>query len=341
MSWNLIGHEWAADILKKHIQRGNVSHAYLICGPDGIGRRSLALRFTQALTCPEAKETGEPCQSCQTCQRIARMQHPDLFIVTVPENRKEILIEQVRSLQHDLSLAPYEAPFRIGLLLDFQNASTAAQNAMLKTLEEPTSRTILLVTASRPEDLLPTIASRCEVILLRSAGLEEVAVSLEKEAGVTRAEAEKIARLSGGRYGLALAMQKDPDIIERNNHLINGMLRVMAAPLRDRFAYAEELTSRKVATRESLHVAIRVWISFWRDVLLINGGAGAPIIHADFQAALNQLAAEISATEIHAQLSRFEEALDQLDKNANSRLLAEILVMDLPQLRLPVKSPIE
>ncbi len=81
------------------------------------------MRFAQALTCPEAKETGEPCQSCPTCQRIARMQHPDLFVVTVSENRKEILIEQVRSLQHDLSLAPYEAPFRIGLLLDFQNAS--------------------------------------------------------------------------------------------------------------------------------------------------------------------------------------------------------------------------
>ncbi len=341
MSWNLIGHEWAADILKKHIQKGNVSHAYLICGPDGIGRRSLALRFAQALTCPEAKETGEPCQLCPTCQRIARMQHPDLFIVTVSENRKEILIEQVRSLQHDLSLAPYEAPYRIGLLLDFQNASASAQNAMLKTLEEPTARTILLVTASRPEDLLPTIASRCEVILLRSAGLEEVADSLEKEAGVTREEAEKIARLSGGRYGLALAMQKDLGIVERNNLLIDGLLRLMSAPLRDRFAYAEELTSRKAAPRENLHDAIRVWISIWRDVLLINGGARTPIIHADYQAALHQLASVISSTEIHAQISRLEEALDQLDKNANTRLLAEILVMDLPQLRMPVKSPIE
>jgi DNA polymerase-3 subunit delta' len=341
MSWNLVGHEWAADILKKHIQNGNVRHAYLFCGVDGIGRRSLALRFAQALTCPEAKESGEPCLICPSCQRFARMQHPDLFVVKVPENRKEISIEQVRSLQHDLSLAPYEAPYRIGLLLDFQNASAAAQNAMLKTLEEPTSRTILLVTSSRSEDLLPTIASRCEVILLRSASLEEVAESLEDKMGATRGDAEKIARLSSGCYGQALSMIQNPEIVERNNFLIDGLLRVMAAPLRDRFTYAEELTTRKAQPRENLGTAIRVWISFWRDVLLINGGVGSSIIHVDYQAALDRLAAEIPAVEIHAQLSRLEEALDQLDKNANARLLAEILVMDLPQPHQPLKFPIE
>jgi len=262
------------------------------------------------------------------------MQHPDLFIVSVPENRKEILIEQVRALQHDLSLAPYEAPYRIGLLLDFQNASAAAQNAMLKTLEEPTSRAILLVTASRPEDLLPTIASRCEVILLRPASMDEVASSLEKETGTSKAEAEKIARLSGGCYGQAIVMQRNPETVERIGNLINDLLRVMAAPLHERFAYAEELTVRKTATREKLQAAIRVWISFWRDVLLINGGSGAPITHTDYRVALDRLAAEIPSTDIHAQLSRLEDALDQLDKNANVRLLAEVLVMDLPHLHL-------
>jgi DNA polymerase-3 subunit delta' len=336
MAWNLVGHEWAADILKKHIQKGNVRHAYLFCGPDGVGRRSLALRFTQALTCPTARETGEPCLSCSSCQHIARMQYPDLFVVSAQENRKEILIEQIRTLQHDLSLAPYEAPYRIGLLLDFQNSSIAAQNAMLKTLEEPTPRAILLVTSSRPEDLLPTIASRCEIILLRPASFDVTARSLEKETGVTGEDAEKIARLSGGCYGQALSMHQNSETMDRINTLIDGMLRAMAAPLRDRFAYAEELTVRKNTTRENLLVAIRVWISFWRDVLLIAGGAGAPVIHDDYRDVLHILAAELSLAEIHAQLSRLEESLDQLDKNANARLLAEVLIMELPSLRLPV-----
>jgi DNA polymerase-3 subunit delta' len=336
MSWNLVGHEWAADILKKHIRKRNIRHAYLFCGPDGVGRRSLALRFAQALICPSAQETGEPCLICPTCQRIGRMQHPDLFVVSVPENRKEILIEQVRALQHDLSLAPYEAPYRIGLLLEFQNSSDAAQNAMLKTLEEPAPHAILLVTASRPEDLLPTIPSRCEIILLRPAGLDECSFALEKETNVSREEAEKIARLSGGCYGQALILRQNPDAIVKINNLIDGMLRVMASPLRERFAYAEELTTRRFGTRENLQTTFRVWISFWRDAMLIAGGADSSIIHSDYQNVLQYLATEISLTEIHTQLTRLEEAVDQLDKNANARLLAEVLVMELPQLRLPV-----
>jgi DNA polymerase-3 subunit delta' len=335
MSWNLVGHDWVAELLARHILNGNVKHAYLFCGLDGIGRRSLALRFAQALTCPNARETGEPCLNCSSCKRISRMQHPDLFVLSVPENRKEISIEQVRSLQHDLSLAPYEAPCRIGLLLDFQNASDEAQNAMLKTLEEPTSRVILLVTASRPEDLLPTIASRCEVVLLRPAGLQETSLALEKETGITKSDAERLARLSGGRYGQALALQQNPNQVVKINSLIDGMLQAMAMSLRDRFAYAEELAPRKSSTRENLQEVFRVWISFWRDVLIIATHAKAPIIHNDYETVLKILATELPLTEIHAQLERLEDGFDQLDKNANTRLLTEIMVMELPRRRLP------
>ena len=339
MSWNLIGHDWAAKILTRHIQNGNVKHAYLFCGLDGIGRRSLALRFAQALICPNAAKTGEPCLTCSSCQRMARMQHPDLFVISVPENRKEISIEQVRGLQHDLSLAPYEAPCRIGLLLDFQNASDEAQNSMLKTLEEPTSRVVLLVTASRPEDLLPTIASRCEVILLRPTSQEEISLALEKETGISKTDAGKLARLSGGCYGQALAMQQNPEKVIKINALIDGMLQAMTLPLRDRFAYAEELAPRKPSTRENLQGVFRVWISFWRDALLIATRANAPIIHNDYETVLRSLAAEISLSEIQAQLARLEDGFDQLDNNANTRLLTEVLVMGLPQLRKPLNSP--
>ena len=336
MAWNLVGHTWAANILTKHIQSGNVKHAYLFCGLDGIGRRSLALRFAQALTCPNTRETAEPCLSCSSCQRIARMQHPDLFVISVPENRKEISIDQVRALQHDLSLAPYEAPCRIGLLLDFQNASDEAQNSMLKTLEEPTSRVVLLVTASRPEDLLPTIASRCEVVLLRPAGSEEISNALEKETGIGKADAEKLARLSNGCYGQALAMQQDPEKVTKINSLIDGMLEAMTLPLRDRFAYAEELAPRKSSTRENLQGVFRVWISFWRDALIIATQAKTPVIHNDYDSILHSLAEEIPLPEIQAQLARLEDGFDQLDKNANARLLTEVMVMGFPQRR---KSP--
>ncbi len=334
MTWDLIGHEWAASLLSRHIQTGNVKHAYLFCGPDGIGRRSLALRFSQALTCQQASSPGEPCLVCSNCKRIARLQHPDLFVVAAPEPGKEIRIEQIRTLQHDLSLAPYEAPIRIGLLLDFQNANTNAQNAMLKTLEEPSARAVLLVTTSSAEDVLPTIASRCEIILLRPASLDTVAAALVQREGVGKAQAERIAHLSGGCYGYAYTLHNNPEEVKKNDILIKGMLRVLSVPLRERFAYADELTARKPAARENFRQVIKVWLSFWRDTLIMAGGGNAPIINSEHGDVIHSLAAQVSLAEINAQLARFEDALDKLDKNVNIKLLAEVMVMDLPQIRL-------
>ncbi len=340
MFWNLVGHDWATSILAQHIKTDSVKHAYLFCGLDGIGRRSLALRFAQALSCPNARETGEPCLSCSSCQRMARMQHPDLFVISVPENRKEISIEQVRTLQHDLSLAPYEAPCRIGLLLDFQNASAEAQNSMLKTLEEPTSRVVLLVTASRPEDLLPTISSRCEVILLRPTSAEEISIALEKQTGISKTDADKLARLSNGCYGQAVTMQQNPEQVTKVNALIDGLLKSMTQPLRDRFAYAEELAPRKPTTRENLQDVFKVWISFWRDALIISSRAYAPLIHSEYETVLRSLVSQVPLSEIHAQLARLEDGFDQLDKNVNTRLLTEVIVLGLPRLHKPLQSPL-
>ena len=335
MTWDLVGHEWAASLLSRHIQTGNIKHAYLFCGPDGIGKRSLALRFAQALSCQQAGSPGEPCLTCTSCQRIARLQHPDLFVVAAPEPGKEIRIEQIRTLQHDLSLTPYEAPIRIGLLLDFQNANVNAQNAMLKTLEEPTARVVLLVTASRAEDLLPTIASRCEIILLRPASIDTVAAELEQREGVGKEQAVRIAHLSGGCYGYAHTLHNNPVEVERTDILVKGMLRVLSVPLRERFAYAEELTARKPAARENFHQAIKIWLSFWRDTLIMAGGGKAPIINLEHRDAICSLAAQISLAEINAQITRLEDALDKLEKNANIRLLAEVVLMDLPQIHQP------
>ncbi|MGB8252929.1 MAG: hypothetical protein WCF08_06910, partial [Anaerolineaceae bacterium] len=300
MNWDLVGHEWAANLLARHIQTGNNKHAYLFCGPDGIGRRSLALRFAQALTCQQARSSGDPCLTCTSCQRIERMQHPDLFVVAAPEPGREIRIEQIRNLQHDLSLAPYEAPVRIGLLLDFQNANANAQNAMLKTLEEPTSRAILLVTASRAEDLLPTIASRCEIILLRPTSVEVVTAELEKRQGIDKNRAERIAHLSGGCYGYAHTLYNNPADLEKINVLINGMLRVLSASLRERFTYAEELTSRRTSARENLFQVIKTWLSFWRDTLVIASGGKASIINSDYTDTIRLLAAQVPLAEINS-----------------------------------------
>lgn len=173
-NWNLIGHEWAVDMLKKHVSTGTTRHAYLFAGPPGLGRRTLALRFAQALNCQTPLEAGIPCGHCRDCKQIEAMQHADLTVVQAESESGTLKVDQIREARRSLTLKPYQANYRVALFLRFQEANDNAANALLKTLEEAPSYAVLILTADNPEQLLPTIVSRCEVLRLRQIGRAHV-----------------------------------------------------------------------------------------------------------------------------------------------------------------------
>ena len=117
MSWDMVGHEWAVDMLQQHIRRGEVRHAYLFAGPPAVGKRTLSLRFTQALNCLEPPAMGEFCGTCRICRQTSQMQHADLSIIQSEREGASLDVDTVRSLQYNLSLMPYEAKYRVALLL--------------------------------------------------------------------------------------------------------------------------------------------------------------------------------------------------------------------------------
>lgn len=334
MEWNILGHEWAAELLARHIAREEARHAYLFCGPPGVGRRTLALRFAQALNCTNPPQPGQPCRACRDCTQTGLMQHPDLSILQVEEDSTMLKIEQVRELQRILSLMPYQGRRRVALLLRFEEANANAQNALLKTLEEAPQKVVLLLTADAPENLLPTIVSRCEVLRLRPLPLEQLSAALHKNWQVAPDDARRLAHLAGGRPGAALRMLANPDEVEQHQSLLEDLLRLAASSRRERFTYAVQFKGDRdlEKTREKLRRALLAWLSFWRDVLLCSSGSGAPLTNLDWTPQIQRIAVQLSLAQARARVVDLERGLSRLDANVNTQLLAEVILLDWPKI---------
>ena len=337
-NWNLLGHEWAVDMLRQHAVRGDVRHAYLFCGPPGLGRRTLALRLTQALNCEKPIAAGVPCQTCRDCKQIENMQHPDLNVVepTIidPDDRKELIpalngeirIQQIRDLQRTFNLKPYQSRYRVALFLRFEKANDNAANALLKTLEEAPAHAILLLTADTPEQLLPTIVSRCEILRLRPLPIEAIEADLIKR-GVETERARLLAHISGGRPGYARRMLEDETLLEKREERLNDLQTLLPAPRVEKFSYADKLSKDK----ETMRQAILIWLSYWRDVMLRVAGAETPLINVDRNMEIEFLAGRLDLSTARRVVSDLENTLEKMERNVNSKLLAEILLLDWPK----------
>lgn len=325
-NWNLIGHEWAVDMLKKHVIYGTTRHAYLFAGPPGLGRRTLALRFAQALNCPTPAEAGVPCGECRDCRQIAAMQHADLSVVQAEAQGGTLKVDQVREVRRTITLKPYQAKYRVALFLRFQEANDNAANALLKTLEEAPSYAVLILTADNPEQLLPTIVSRCEVLKLRPLRVDEVQRALESR-GVDADQARLVAHISGGRFGYALHLIEDPSLLEERQERLDDLQSLISASRVEKFAYADKLSRDK----DSMRQTVLIWLSYWRDVMLRSARAEASLVNVDRNVEIEDLAGQLELSRARTVVSGLEDVLEKMEKNVNSRLLAEVLLLDLPK----------
>ena len=330
MDWGMIGHEWAVNLLADHVTLGRERHAYLLTGPSGIGRRTLALRFAQSLNCDESPVPGQPCRTCSTCRRIDKMQHPDLAMVMAEREGERLKIDQVRELQHTLSLAPYEARYRVALILRFEEAQSSSANAMLKTLEEPPEHVVVILTANSAENLLPTIVSRCEVLRLRSLSMDETATGLQAIRGVPRDISERLAHISDGRPGYAIRLFEQPRLLEQRQSWLDELIQLLAASRRERFAFIKGFIDDK----EGLRDVLQVWLTFWRDVLIYTSGIGGSITNLDYTIQIQKLVSVTDLQKAHFHVSAIERTIEYIDRNVNARLALEVLLMDFPIVNL-------
>jgi DNA polymerase-3 subunit delta' len=338
MSWNLIGHAWAVEMLKRDLALDRVRHAYLFTGPEGVGKRTLVAEFARALLC---SSPDSPCGHCRNCTLAAKGSHPDLLTVA-PEisgkrvRAEKIKIEPVRQLIYDLSLKPVEAKRRVARLLRFDAANVETMNAFLKTLEEPPGSTVILVTAERADPsassgqaLLPTIVSRCEVVALRPLPIETVREALITQWLVPAEQADLLAHLSGGRLGWAVRMSQDKDALDARSQKLDDLRRLLAATRVERFAYADRLS--RETSLDRIQDTLDLWLSFWRDVMLASTGAAAPLTNPDRESEIRGLAQTLSPVAAGQALAALRRTSELLEKNVNTRLALEVMLLEWPR----------
>ncbi len=326
MGWQIIGHDWAVDLLRHSLTASRVAHAYLFSGPSQVGKTTLALALAQALNCTQ---TDPPCGQCPSCLRIVRGVHPDVQLVLGEGAKESIKIEQIRALQREAMLAPYEGRYRVFVLRRMDRASVEAANSLLKTLEEPPGHIVLILTTLDPEALPATVVSRCQRLDLRPTAHDIVELAL-REQGVPSPRAELLSKLSGGRVGWALRACEDDAILRSRQQGLDSLITLLQEDRVGRLEYASKASREPATVRQN----IELWISWWRDLLLLCSQNETGLVNVDRLDEIRQISAQLTLAQAMAGLQSLQATADQMESNVNTRLAVEGLLLQLPRSNL-------
>jgi DNA polymerase-3 subunit delta' len=241
---------------------------------------------------------------------------------------QSLKIGQVRELQRQLALSPQEGHWRVAVLCDFERATVEASNALLKTLEEPPSQVVLVLTATEADVLLPTIVSRCQVLSLRPLSTSVVSEALRSRWGADSQQAELLAHLSGNRLGWAVRALEDEALLAQRNEHLDNLASLMSKGRVERLAYAAQLSRHPALVREIL----TWWLGWWRDVLLLASGSQVSVSNLDWERVLRQQAQQVTVSQAQRVVAQMRSTITNLDRNVNLRLALEVLLLSLPTL---------
>ncbi|MCL0097333.1 DNA polymerase III subunit delta' [Dehalococcoidia bacterium] len=333
--WQVIGQTSAVDSLKRSLADGRLAHAYLFVGPPHVGKMTLAITLAQALNCPAE---DKPCGECRSCRRIAWGKHSDVQVIARAETetrrgssvRKEISIDQIREMQHNVSLKPYEGDQRLIIIDGAEHMSAEAANSLLKTLEEPPPSTTFTLLAVDEGSLLPTIVSRCQRLRLSPQPVPAVKQALVERWGVPSERADLLARICHGCIGWAIsAIDNEEALAKRSAHL-DSLISLSRGDVSERFVFAAQLATQFGKDRASVGKQLELWLTWWRDLLLMKNGCVEFITNTDRREALQEAAAQYPLSAIGRMLKSIRETVQQLEQNPNPQLALEVLMLNLP-----------
>lgn len=342
---SLINQERTIRILTTLLKNRTLPHAILFTGAEGVGKQAAAIALAMACNCLNENagrtagdrsehDTDRPavksdlsilgsCGVCKSCRKIESGNHAD--IIRIQPSGSFIKIAQIRALVHTLAMRPYEAKTRVVVIAAAQALNAAASNALLKILEEPPSRTMLILIATQKSDLLPTIVSRCQCIGFNPISQKNLAVLLREKYELAPQAAAILAAMANGSYSRAQTMVRS-NWLKRRNWLIDEMNTLSVKKMGGLLALAEKLSAEREELSETLDV-IKVW---FRD-LIIGRYDPAKIINQDVADKIRIASEKVSVPLLLSKVDAVQQAQNRITANTNLRLSMENLLIKLAQ----------
>lgn len=323
----ILGQKRAVEILQRERTHDRVPHAYLFCGPEGIGKKRTALALAQFLECTAMGE--DACGSCPACRKVAHDRHPDVHFFQPMARTKgaaaKIYIDQVRDLQGAISLKAMEGRKKIMIVDDADRMVDQAANALLKTLEEPPGDALLILIAAFPDLLPATILSRSRKVRFQPLSDESVTQVLMREKGLEEAEARSLARFAQGSLAHVMEMELD-DLLSRRERFFGEIDRWKEGDLGAVFAFTEPF-AKNAGNAADFVTYLLEWT---RDLIAVKlrGPAGA-LIYRDRVSDLEAHCRGATLQELLEQFEGLQDTLKKLEQNLNPRLALEVALSRL------------
>ena len=339
--WQITGHEAAVELLDNSLRNDRLSHAYLFVGPAQVGKMTLAINLAQALNC---EKDDKPCGACSSCQRIMNSQHADVQVIDLAAGKTEITIDQIKEagktkistdqikdLEHYASLKPFEGRSRVFIIANSELMSSEAANRLLKTLEEPPPFVHIILLSTSEKAILSTIRSRCQMLELRPIAISAIEKALIEHHGAKTEEAHILARLSSGCMGWAVQASDNADSIMHRKELLETLVSIAKADRLEKFSYSASMASQFSKNRAEVQKLLSIWISWWRDLLLIKGGCREMITNIDQRETLFREEVYYDIMDIRNFIISLSQAGTLLKNNANPRLVLDVLILGMPR----------
>lgn len=317
----LVGHKEEFDGLLGFEKAGQLAHAYLFAGIEGIGKKLFAFEFAKALFCLHPSFDGRPCGNCRNCQRVDHGNHPDLFFVARLEDKKDIIIDQTRDLQSQVQMSPIDGKYKIVIIDDSEKMNGAAANSLLKILEEPPKATVFFLLTSRLHMLLPTIVSRCQKVFFHPPPEEDSIRLIKQLRSIDNNLARLLFNLTGGSIGSSLVFPVE--VIDETLTAMKGLWQKTSP--KEITALAEKWGKNEDVDPGAV---LSVLLSIYRDMLLFKT-TGKQTAFETIRPDLEKKAYCLSISSINRCFNAIQSAQRDIEETYNKQLMFEQLLFTL------------